>query len=48
MEAYEKFRELGVRSVPQIMQEGKIVIEGGWEGLKNTPIHHLQQMVGGQ
>ena len=48
MDAYTEFREFGFRSVPQIMQEGKIVIEGGWEGLKNTPIHHLQQMVGGQ
>lgn len=48
MEAYEKFRELGVRSVPQIMQDGKIVVEGGWDGLKKTPIINLQQMVGGE
>ena len=48
MEAYEKFRELGVRSVPQIMQEGQSVIEGGWEGVKITPIHLFQLLVGGQ
>ena len=53
MDAYSEFREFGFRSVPQIMQrkeDGKLElkVEGGWEGLKETPIHNLQQMVGGQ
>ena len=53
MDAYTEFREFGFRSVPQIMQrkeDGKLElkVEGGWEGLKETPIHNLQQMVGGQ
>ena len=53
MDAYTEFREVGVRSVPQIMQREddgklKLKVEGGWDGLKETPIHNLQQMVGGQ
>lgn len=48
MAAYETFMELGVKSVPQICQNGKIVIKGGWDGLKSTPISELQQMVGGE
>ena len=53
MDAYSEFREFGFRSVPQIMQrkeDGKLElkVEGGWEGLKETPVHNLQQMVGGQ
>ena len=53
MDAYTEFREFGFRSVPQIMQREddgklKLKVEGGWDGLKETPIHNLQSMVGGQ
>ena len=53
MDAYTESREFGFRSVPQIMQREddgklKLKVEGGWDGLKETPIHNLQSMVGGQ
>ena len=53
MEAYTEFREFGFRSVPQIMMREddgklKLKVEGGWDGLKETPIRNLQTMVGRQ
>ena len=53
MAAYTELREFGFRSAPQIMQREddgklKLKVEGGWDGLKETPIRNLQSMVGGQ